>query len=114
MGHIYECIRLANKFKEKHNVEILFLVTSDSKIEKLEEENFTIKTLERNDFDSYIKEIKLFNPDIVFSDVLYPKEEYFEKLKDINTLKVSMEHLEESKSVNKVDIPADASFKLEK
>ena len=106
MGHIYECIRLGNKFKEKYNPEILYLLSSDSKpgIKKIQEAGDEIKTVERDDFDSYIERIRKFNPNVVINDILYVKKEYMQRLSSLDSLIVNMEHIKKPESLDYADI----------
>lgn len=106
MGHIYECIRLGNKFKEKYNTNILYLLSQDSEpgVKKIQEFGYPIRTVKRGNFDNYLKEIKEFNPHIIINDVLYIKEEYMRKLRNLDSLIVSMEHIEKTPNHEYADI----------
>jgi spore coat polysaccharide biosynthesis predicted glycosyltransferase SpsG len=106
MGHIYECLRLGAKFKEKCNPEILYLLSSDSEpgTKKIQEAGYKVKIVERGDFDGHIKEIKRFNPNVVINDILYSKKEYMQKLSAIDLLIVSIEHIEKPESLNYADV----------
>jgi len=119
MGHIYECLRLGNKFKEVYSPEILYLISSESDtgIKKISNSGYNFKIIEKNDIHTYIDTIKKFKPNVVINDILNINEGYLEKLTKLKTLIVNIEHIRDPLSLNYAHIifnslyPEQGNFK---
>src|SRR3989344_9463672 len=106
MGHIYNSLKLADKFRKEYDAKICYLLPSDSGpgIDLVQRNNYELKIFGPNNNEGYIKTIKEFQPDIIINDVLYIKEEFMRCLKNLDSLIINFEHIKEPKSLGYSDI----------
>jgi len=90
LGHVYNMLTVLNQFR---NEEILILMNEKKSLgkEKFEENLYDVKFyLNENKF---FEEVKKFNPDIIFNDILNTEISYMKKIKKNNVFVVNFEDL---------------------
>jgi len=94
LGHIYNMLTILNQFR---NDEILILMNDENSLgkEKFKENLYNVK-LVKNQTEVF-SEIKKFNPDIIFNDILNTKKNYMKKLKKEEKFLVNFEDLGEGR-----------------
>ena len=94
LGQIYNMLTILNQFR---NEEILILMNDENSLgkEKFKENLYNVK-LVKNQTEVF-SEIKKFNPDIIFNDILNTKKNYMKKLKKEEKFLVNFEDLGEGR-----------------
>ena len=94
LGHIYNMLTILNQFR---NEEILILMDDKNSLgkEKFKENLYNVK-LVKNQTEVF-SEIKKFNPDIIFNDILNTKRKYMKELKKGENFIINFEDLGEGR-----------------
>ena len=94
LGHIYNMLTILNQFR---NEEILILMDKKNSLgkEKFKENLYNVKIISNQ--REVFSEIKKFNPDIIFNDILNTNIKYMEKLKKGKIFLVNFEDLGEGR-----------------
>lgn len=109
LGHIYNMLTILNQFR---NEEILILMDDKNSLgkEKFKENLYNVK-LAKNQVEIF-SEIKKFNPDIIFNDILNTNKKYMKKLRKEKNFLVNFEDLGEGR--NEADLVINPIFSTTK
>ena len=94
MGAFYDCTILAEKFRERFNAKIKFLISHDSEkvVKSVLLNGYDVERVDMRETEKFLNSVKEFKPDVVVQNLLNLKEDYMEGLNKLKVKIVDISH----------------------